>query len=110
MILTVIKSRQQRDWFDIDVPDDYPVIQLKEMLGMRVYGESPQAGQQYILEGKFPDGLWFTIRDSQDIAEAGLREGSLIRLQRAFSTTDEEAPVYGKRSLFQNDSIGVMGD
>ncbi|WP_339321250.1 hypothetical protein [Paenibacillus sp. FSL W8-0194] len=110
MILTVVKSRLGRDWFDIDVPDDYPVLQLKEMLGMRVYGEAPRAGQQYILEGKFPDGLWFTIRDPQDVAGAGLREGCLIRLQRAFSTTDEEAPVFGKRSLFQHDSIGVMED
>nr|WP_237391783.1 hypothetical protein [Paenibacillus dendrobii] len=108
--MTVTISRREREWFDIDVPDDYPVIQLKEMLGMRVYGESPRTGQQYILEGKFPDGLWFTIRDSQDIAEAGLREGSLVRLQRAFSTTDEEAPVFGKRSLFQNESFGVSGD
>jgi hypothetical protein len=86
------------------------VLQLKEMLGMRVYGEAPRAGQQYILEGKFPDGLWFTIRDQQNIAEAGLREGCLVRLQRAFSTTDEEAPVYGRRNLFQDGTIEGIGE
>jgi hypothetical protein len=110
VILTVIKSRQERDWFDIDVPDDYPILQLKEMLGMRVYGEVPRVGQQYILEGKFPDGLWFTIRDQLDIAKAGMREGCSLRLQRAYSTTDEEAPVFGKRSLFQHDSSVAIED
>lgn len=100
MILTVVKSRLERDWFDIDVPDDYPVLQLKEMLGMRVYGEAPRAGQQYILEGKFPDGLWFTIRDPQDVAGAGLREGCLIRLQRAFRRPTRRRRYSGKGACF----------
>ncbi|GAB6989031.1 hypothetical protein [Paenibacillus pini] len=107
MILTVVKNRYEREWFDIEVPDDYPIIQLKNLLGMRIYGEPSKDGLQYILEGKFPEGQWFTIIDAQNVAKAGLREGSSIRIQRAYSTTEEEAPIYGRRSLFQNDFNGV---
>lgn len=109
MVLTVITGRQARDWFDIDVPEDCPVDQLKQLLGMRIYGhrEATTATHQYIMEGKFPDGMWFTISDDQGIVESGLREGAYIRVQRTYSTTTEEAPVVGRRSLFQNEANGV---
>ncbi|KKO53349.1 hypothetical protein [Paenibacillus sp. DMB20] len=101
MILTVISGRNEEDWFDIDVPDECSVTRLNELLGLRLFHEPSSPGIQYILEAKFPEGLWFTVEEVPTIVEAGLREGAYIRLQRAFSTTDEEAPVYGRRSLFQ---------
>ncbi|MGG1879215.1 hypothetical protein ABDI30_16820 [Paenibacillus cisolokensis] len=101
MILTVISGRNERDWFDIEVPDHCQVGELIEMLGLRLYQSASQEGIQYILEGKFPEGLWFKVEEGASLAEAGLREGTCIRLQRAFSTTEEEAPIYGRRSLFQ---------
>ncbi|MEC0173390.1 hypothetical protein P4H83_00730 [Paenibacillus favisporus] len=108
MILTVMISGQERDWFDVEVPDDCPAAQLKDMLGVRIYGEAPPEGSQYILEGKFPEGLWFPVKDAQDVAEAGLREGCMVRIQRAFSTTTEEAPSFGRRNLFQYEWNRVM--
>lgn len=101
MILTVISGRNEDDWFDIDVPDECSVERLNELLGLRLFREPSGEGVQYILEAKFPEGLWFTVNEQSSLVEAGLREGSYIRLQRAFSTTTEEAPVYGRRLLFQ---------
>lgn len=101
MILTVISGRNESDWFDIEVPDHCLVKQLIEHLGLRLYHSASEEGIQYILEGKFPEGLWFRVEEGANLAEAGLREGTCIRLQRAFSTTAEEAPIYGRRSLFQ---------
>ncbi|WP_422657190.1 hypothetical protein ACK8P5_15625 [Paenibacillus sp. EC2-1] len=101
MILTVICGRAEGEWFDIDVPDDCSITRLNELLGIRLFKEPSSSGIQYILEAKFPEGLWFTVKDELAVREAGLREGAYIRLQRAFSTTNEEAPVYGHRSLFQ---------
>lgn len=103
MILTVISGRNEEDWFDIEVPEDCPAGRLNEMLGLRLYREPAAPGMQYILEARFPEGFWFKVEaNAASIAEAGLREGNYVRLQRAFSTTDEEAPVYGKRLLFQD--------
>lgn len=102
MILTVISGRNEEDWFDIEVPEDCPTGRLNELLGLRLFREPAGAGMQYILEAKFPEGFWFKVdANTATVVEAGLREGNFIRLQRAFSTTDEEAPVYGKRFLFQ---------
>lgn len=101
MILTVISGRNEDDWFDIDVPDECSIERLNELLGLRLFREPSGEGIQYILEAKFPEGLWFTVGGHSNLVEAGLREGSYIRLQRAFSTTTEEAPVYGRRLLFQ---------
>ncbi|NMO96270.1 hypothetical protein [Paenibacillus lemnae] len=101
MILTVISGRREGDWFDIDIPEECSVNRLNELLGLRLFHELPSPGMQYILEAKFPEGLWFKIEDVSSIVEAGLREGAYIRLQRAFSTTNDEAPVYGRRTLFQ---------
>lgn len=100
MILTVVIDHQEREWFDIEVPEDCLVSQLKNLLGIEIYKESPEY-LQYILEGKFPEGLWFTMNDSHGVTELGLFEGCFIRIQRAFSTTSEEAPVFGRRPLFQ---------
>ncbi|MDP4097431.1 hypothetical protein OIN60_11685 [Paenibacillus sp. P96] len=102
MILTVLAGRQETEWFDIEVDDDYSVQHLKLMLGLRIFREAPGDGVQYIMEAKFPEGLWFPVEDCQQLTGAGLREGCIIRIQRAFSTTEEEAPVFGRRSLFQN--------
>lgn len=101
VILTVISGRNEEEWFDIDVPDECSVERLIEQLGLRLFQGPAGDGIQYILEAKFPEGLWFKVQGSAGIVEAGLREGSYIRLQRAYSTTLEEAPVYGTRSLFQ---------
>ncbi|UNK16596.1 hypothetical protein MNQ98_19095 [Paenibacillus sp. N3/727] len=101
MILTVISGRNEGDWFDISVPNECSVTRLNELLGLRLFQEPPSPGIQYILEAKFPEGLWFTVDGNPGVVEAGLREGAFIRLQRAFSTTEEEAPVYGRRMLFQ---------
>ncbi|MFI2858369.1 hypothetical protein ACH6EH_14705 [Paenibacillus sp. JSM ZJ436] len=101
MILTVVSGRRRDETFDIDVPDSCTVHRLNELLGLRLFQELPEAGVQYILEAKFPEGLWFQVQEGSSLVEAGLREGSYIRLQRAFSTTLETAPVYGRRSLFQ---------
>ncbi|MFM9277207.1 hypothetical protein [Paenibacillus jiagnxiensis] len=106
MILTVLAGRQETDWFDIEVDDMYSVQHLKLMLGLRIFGEAPGEGVQYIMEAKFPEGLWFLVEDHQHLTGAGLREGCIIRIQRAFSTTEEEAPVFGRRSLFQNTQNG----
>ncbi|GAE04902.1 hypothetical protein JCM10914_976 [Paenibacillus sp. JCM 10914] len=76
-------------------------MQLIDLLGLRLFQEPAGKEIQYILEARFPEGMWFTVNGHTSLVEAGLREGSYIRLQRAFSTTDEEAPVFGRRSLFQ---------
>lgn len=101
MILTVISGRNEEEWFDIDVPDECSIDRLVELLGLRLFHGPSGDGIQYILEAKFPEGLWFKVEGRSSLVEAGLREGSYIRLQRAYSTTTEEAPVYGRRSLFQ---------
>ena len=101
MILTVVSGRNEEDWFDIEVPEECSVTRLNELLGLRLFHEPSSPGMQYILEAKFPEGLWFKVQEASNVAEAGLREGASIRLQRAFSTTEEEAPVYGRRMLFQ---------
>ena len=101
MILTVISGRNEGDWFDIEVPDECTVTRLNELLGLRLFKEPSSPGIQYILEAKFPEGLWFSVNEGSGVVEAGLREGAYVRLQRAFSTTEEEAPVYGRRMLFQ---------
>lgn len=102
MILTVLAGRQITDWFDIEVDDMYAVQHLKRLLGLRIFGESPREGVRYMMEAKFPEGLWFPVEDDQHLAGAGLREGCMIRIQRAFSTTEEEAPSFGRRALFHN--------
>ncbi|WP_054958406.1 hypothetical protein [Paenibacillus dakarensis] len=101
MILTVICGRSEGEWFDIEVPDDCSITRLIELLGVRLFKEPASSGIQYILEAKFPEGLWFTVKEGSGVAESGLREGAYIRLQRAFSTTEEETPSYGRRALFQ---------
>lgn len=104
MILTVHSGREEGEWFDIDVPDECTIEHLKTLLGVRIFGQAPGDGIQYILEAKFPEGLWFSPQNAQQLMETGLRQGSCVRVQRAFSTTSEKAPVYGRRSLFQQDS------
>ncbi|TKH43230.1 hypothetical protein C1I60_17105 [Paenibacillus terrae] len=106
MILTVLSGRQETEWFDIEVANEYSVDHLKLMLGVRIFGEPPAEGMQYIMEAKFPEGLWFRVEDDQLLIGAGLREGCTVRIQRAFSTTRDEAPVYGRRSLFQSEKNG----
>ncbi|APB76325.1 MULTISPECIES: hypothetical protein [Paenibacillus] len=106
MILTVLSGRQETEWFDIEVADEYSVEHLKLMLGVRIFGEPPVEGMQYIMEAKFPEGLWFRVGDNQLLTGSGLREGCTVRIQRAFSTTQDEAPVYGRRSLFQSEKNG----
>lgn len=106
MILTVLSGREESDWFDIDVDDEYSVQHLKLMLGIRIFGEAPGEGMQYMMEAKFPDGLWFLVDDKQLLMDAGLREGCTIRIQRTFSTTEDEAPIYGRRTLFQKQKNG----
>ena len=103
MILTVYSGREEGEWFDIEVPDECTIEHLKHCWGAD-FGQAPGDGIQYILEAKFPEGLWFSPQNSQQLMETGLRQGSCVRVQRAFSTTTEEAPVYGRRSLFQQDS------
>lgn len=61
MILTVLSGRQETEWFDIEVADEYSVEHLKLMLGVRIFGEPPAEGMQYIMEAKFPEGLWFRV-------------------------------------------------
>ncbi|CAI6034583.1 hypothetical protein PAECIP112173_00769 [Paenibacillus sp. JJ-100] len=104
MILTVYSGREEGEWFDIEVPDECTIEHLKTLLGVRIFGQAPGDGIQYILEAKFPEGLWFTPQNTQQLMETGLRQGSCVRVQRAFSTTSEEAPIYGRRSLFQQES------
>ncbi|WP_289355904.1 MULTISPECIES: hypothetical protein [unclassified Paenibacillus] len=105
MILTVSFGRQSRDWFDIDVADDCTGVQLKAILGLKLFGEPPKNHMQYILEVKQPEGLWITVPEQVRLLEAGVREGAYIRVQRAFSTTNEAIPSYGSRSLFQLDEM-----
>ncbi|SYX84905.1 hypothetical protein [Paenibacillus alvei] len=103
MILTVSFGRQGREWFDIDVADDCTGVQLKAILGLKLFGEPPKNHMQYILEVKQPEGLWSTVPEQQRLLEAGVREGAYIRVQRAFSTTTDSAPSFGRRALFQLD-------
>lgn len=37
MILTVLSGRQETEWFDIEVADEYSVEHLKLMLGVRIF-------------------------------------------------------------------------
>lgn len=60
MILTVYSGREEGEWFDIDVPDECTIEHLKTLLGVRIFGQAPGDGIQYILEAKFPEGLWFS--------------------------------------------------
>ncbi|MBJ8193993.1 hypothetical protein JDS79_45680, partial [Bacillus cereus] len=46
MILTVLSGRQETEWFDIEVADEYSVEHLKLMLGVRIFGEPPVEGMQ----------------------------------------------------------------
>ncbi|MCM3340091.1 hypothetical protein M3650_15965 [Paenibacillus sp. MER TA 81-3] len=103
MMLTVTAGRQGQEWFDIEVPDDSTGLQLKAILGLKLYGEAPKNHVQYILEAKQPEGLWFVVQEQQRLMEAGLREGAFVRVQRAFSTTAESVPAYGRRLLFQDE-------
>ncbi|CAH8715128.1 hypothetical protein M5W83_17610 [Paenibacillus thiaminolyticus] len=101
MMLTVSSGRQGQEWFDIDVSEDCTGLQLKSILGLKLFGEPPRNDVQYILEAKQPEGLWFVVQEQQRLAEAGLREGAHIRIQRAYSTTTDSLPAYGRRMLFQ---------
>ncbi|MCM3128834.1 hypothetical protein ACFQ3J_09725 [Paenibacillus provencensis] len=106
MILTVVQSRREGEWIDIEVPDESTVQYFKSVLSVRMFNEPPQENVQYILEAKFPEGNWFTLPDAKQLTETRLREGNFVRLQKAFSTTESEAPVYGRRLLFQNQNLG----
>ncbi|MCM3782840.1 hypothetical protein M3231_07625 [Neobacillus mesonae] len=106
MILTVVQGRREIEWIDIEVPDESTVQYFKSVLSVRIFNEPPQENVQYILEAKFPEGNWFTLSDAKQLTETGIREGHYVRLQKTFSTTNNEAPIHGRRSLFQNDNLG----
>ncbi|MDO7905723.1 hypothetical protein Q5741_04760 [Paenibacillus sp. JX-17] len=106
MILTVRLGNQEEEWFDIECDDECPVEKLQDMLGLRVFNERPREGVRYIIEGKFPEGLWFVLDDRKLLTETGMREGCSIRVQRTFSTTRSEMPVFGSRPLFQQEQNG----
>lgn len=105
LILTVIQGRQGLDWFDIDVSDESTIQYMKTVLAVRIFNEPPQEHVQYIIEARFPGLHWFVLPDNKQLSETGLREGCYIRLQKTFSTTEKEAPVFGKRLLFQTGSL-----
>ncbi|WP_374705804.1 MULTISPECIES: hypothetical protein [Paenibacillus] len=104
MILTVVQGRQGTEWLDLEVPDESTIQYVKSVLAVRIFNEPPQDHVQYIVEAKFPGSHWFVLPDTKLLSETGLREGSYVRLQKTFSTTDKEAPVIGKRLLFQTGS------
>ncbi|MGF7050473.1 hypothetical protein J2T13_005022 [Paenibacillus sp. DS2015] len=47
MILTVEVEHQDRDWFDIEVPEDCLLSQLENLSGVVIYRESPSKFDTY---------------------------------------------------------------
>ncbi|USB31989.1 hypothetical protein [Paenibacillus sp. YPG26] len=91
VIITVCKGRNQADWFDIELS---PETKALDLLGLLQHDSAYQSlideeSIIYNLEGRLPEGPWFHIPHEHKIGDSGLMEGSFVRIQRTYGTTDE---------------------
>lgn len=93
MILTVCNGRDQAEWFDILLPLETKALDLLNQLRSDSGTNRTlldEDNYRNILEGRHPDGPWFRIPDQSEIGQCGLRDGDFVRVQRTYSTVNEE--------------------
>ncbi len=97
--MTSANMRQNPDY---ELPTEIPCRQLAEQVAFALRGERQVIENiTYLLEIKVGDDEWKVIPSHLSLAELGVQNGAYLRVQRRFSTVEEETQLDGWRSLYE---------